>query len=168
MILVTHGIIGVAASRIFTANPIWAFGIGFISHFLFDMIPHWEYPIRSAQRDLHNPKTIQDMPLGRNFFLDVSRFGFDALAGVILPILIFDAGLENPWPLVWGAVGGILPDPLQFAYFKIRRWPLTWLQKFHVWIHANISLQNRPFIGIPFQLAIIFAAVGISFYFNPG
>ena len=163
MILVTHGILGAAVSRIFTANPIAAFFIGFASHLAFDMIPHWEYQIHSAERDPNDPKIVKDMAINKQFFLDLSRFGLDALAGVVLPILLFDPHLNNPWPIFWGAIGGILPDPLQFAYFKFKHWPLTWLQRFHVWIHANISLQDSPLVGIPFQILILAAVVGISF-----
>ena len=60
-----------------------------------------------------------------------------------------------------GAIAGMLPDALQFAYFKWRHEPLVSLQKFHNWVHPKLSLHNKPFIGVLSQAIVILLIVFI-------
>lgn len=105
-----------------------------------------------------------DMALGRDFVKDLVKIGCDCSAGFAASALLFgarDGGQELALALS-GALGGVLPDALQFAYFKIRRQPLIALQRFHMSV-AN-DLEGRPVFGRLTQLMAIIAAVALSLY----
>ena len=135
------------------------FVAAFASHFVLDTIPHWDYDLYSQKSDgvdLMN----DDVTIDKSFFKDLFRIGIDALLGISLSALF--AVIWNP-PLlpfaIIGAVAAILPDALQFAYWKWRHQPLISLQRFHIWIHSKTYLKRKPFLGILPQLAIIILAV---------
>jgi len=161
MILVTHGIIGAAAGSFFSFNPWLAFASGFLSHFVLDAIPHWHYKLKSFK---DNKKALdRDIVFNKNSLTDLMKLGLDGSLGLIFPILIF-------WPIqpfslhiiVFAAIGGMLPDALQYVYMKFRHQPLTSLQKFHMKIHAERLLDKKPFFGISSQVLIVLLGVGIT------
>ena len=162
MPLPTHAIIGAAAAHVFSSHPIIAGLAAFASHFLIDAIPHWDYIPKSAQSDPENPLN-NDMKIGKQFFLDLLVIGFDAMLGVALSLLIFfPTDAYSFWIIVAGACLGILPDPLQFVYWKIRREPLMSLQRFHVWIHTSYktwTIEQRWMVGITAQVVLVVASV---------
>jgi hypothetical protein len=57
-----------------------------------------------------------------------------------------------------GPIGGILPDPLKFAYTLHPREPLAALERFHNWIHSKRKL-DWPF-GVSSQIAFVSAVIG--------
>lgn len=141
MILATHAIAGAALAAAMPDRPILAFTAGAASHFLLDAIPHWDYKLRSSRKDEDNPLN-NDIVIGRYFWFDLIKIGTDALLGLILSWLFFhsffaDHGQLGLLTFIAGAIGGLLPDALQFAYFKLRSPWLTALQRFHYWIHAD-------------------------------
>lgn len=122
MTLTTHALVGAAAASLFPTHPYAAFTAGFLSHLAIDAIPHWDYQVwlRSVERDMFDPLK-NDMRWGRDFWHDLAIIAADAIIGTILAVLVFGwwFGLSIPIALV-GAWAGILPDFLQFAYFKLR------------------------------------------------
>lgn len=159
MILVTHAIIGAAAASMVPEYPVLAFGLGFASHFVFDAIPHWHYRVRSIQKNKHD-RMKNDMIIGKHFVGDVALIGFDALVGIGISLIAFSYFLHLPYLLIIiGAVAGILPDPLQFVYWKFRHEPIKSLQRLHMRIHALSDLDNRPLLGVGSQLFLVFAAL---------
>ncbi len=164
MILVTHGFIGAAIGRLLPYNPLAAFALGAASHFLSDAIPHWHYPLLSQKRDKENPMN-NDLIIGKGFLTDLVGIGLDCALGLVLPIIIFQGwdGLANPSPAILaGAIGGILPDPLQFLYMKWKKGPIVALQRFHMWIHAKTDLDRHHLLGIGSQFLVIVASILIS------
>ena len=164
MILVTHGIIGAAVGRLFPGAPLVAFLAGFVSHFLTDAIPHWHYQLFSMRKDPANPLN-NDMKFGWKFLMDLVSIGTDCLAGILLPILLFQgwSGFSDPAPaILWGAIGAVLPDLLQFVYMKWRQGPFSPLQRFHLWIHSKIDIDRRHLVGIGSQVVIIIVATLLS------
>jgi hypothetical protein len=99
-----------------------AFTAAFASHLAIDALPHWDYQawLRSTERDMLDPLK-NDMRWGRDLWHDVAVIGADAIIGTLLAVLIFGWwwGLSVPIALV-GAWAGVLPDFLQFAYYKTR------------------------------------------------
>jgi hypothetical protein len=164
MTLTTHAIVGAAAARVFSFHPVAAFFAAFASHFLIDALPHWDYKLRSARHDDQNPMN-DDMAINRDFFVDLIKIGCDAFLGLLLSYIIFQpSGDYQLWIIGLGVFGGILPDPLQFLYFKWRHEPMVSLQKFHIWIHTDLKLENRWISGGILQLTLIVACVMISWY----
>lgn len=157
MVLATHLVVGGALGQVIS-SPALALSAGFISHFLLDSIPHWDYKLASLEGDRDGlEKDIRVYSL--NFVFDLVKIGLDFLIGLISLWLIWQfLGWEISNTVIWGAIGGVLPDFLQFAYVKLRAWPLTQLQPFHMWIHTKIRLDGRWVIG-PFLQAIVALAV---------
>lgn len=151
MVLATHIIIGGTLGAVSRANPFLAFVVGFLSHFILDSIPHWDYSLSSGSKEGQSNPLDADMVLGKAFIFDLIRIGMDILVGVgLLTFLFWDGYVGHELflnSIVWGAIGGAIPDFLQFAYMKLRKEPLTSLQRFHIFIHAETRLIGRFVIG---------------------
>jgi hypothetical protein len=175
MTLTTHAIVGAALASAVPTHPVVAFSLGFCSHFLLDAIPHWDYQLNSMEENKENPMAT-DMKIGKSFFFDLCKIGADFLLGFVLVFLFFGSWANRQscevakiclqstrnigiGTLIFGALGAVLPDALQFFYFKWRHQPLSALQKFHQWIHSKAELKNRPFFGISSQIILIIFVV---------
>lgn len=160
MTLATHAVVGIAVASLLPRHPLLGFIAAFISHFIVDAIPHGHYRLSSRKRNLKNPLE-DDMIIGRDFIFDLAKIGFDALTGLAISA-IFIAGWQN-WMFIptlsAGTVGGVLPDALQFAYWKIRREPLVALQKFHIWMHAKKCFDGKFLAVVAVEAATILASV---------
>ncbi len=162
MTLTTHAVVGAAIATSMPNHPVIGFTLAFASHFVLDAIPHWDYKLSSQKTDNVN-RLNDDMIIDRNFFIDLLKIGIDMSCGILLVLFLFT--LYNPhlfWIPMIGAAGAVLPDALQFAYFKWRHQPLIALQRFHLGIHAKRNFDKKPMIGIPFQIAVIILVVYIS------
>lgn len=150
MILLTHAVTGAAVGQL-TGNPILAFVTGFVSHFLLDAIPHWDYPF--------SEEAVRSGRLPRQDLVKIAIDGTVGMLGVIVVQFFFPSLLF--WPMLAGAIGAMLPDALQFAYFKTKwRW-LAALQAFHEWIHTSVKLVGEPkliIIGVVSQFFIVMAS----------
>jgi len=157
MTLATHALVGASLAQLFPEHPVVGFCVGFASHFFLDAIPHWDYKLASSRQDIERPLE-SDIVVGRDFYFDLLKIGTDALLGLVLAFVFFP---EFTFPAVLltiaGAFGGILPDALQFAYFKLRVEPLVSLQRFHKYMHAKLHLRAYPLPGATLQA--IFAII---------
>ena len=159
MILATHAIAGAAVAALISNRPVLAFVAGAASHFLLDAIPHWDYELQSKQEDEKDPLN-NDMAIGRDFWFDLIKLGGDTLIGLVLGWFFFrsfftDYGLLGFFTFAAGITGGLLPDALQFAYFKLRSPWLTALQRFHHFIHADHDRKLKPLVGIVSQVLLV-------------
>lgn len=155
MVLSAHAVVGGAIGALVRGNPLVAFLYGFISHFILDMIPHYDYPIRSGFVDPHGEdKKI----LLKQILLDTFSVGFDILLGIVLAYIFFEAN-DPTYSWLFGAVGAIVPDALQFVYGLWKKPPLTWLQKVHEAVHTNIKFKKNPFIGMSVQVFFVFLVI---------
>ena len=153
MTLGTHAVVGAGLATLVPRHPIAAFLIGFFSHFILDAIPHWDYKILSIKNDEHN-KLNTDMVMGRRFIIDLFRISLDISLGLFVAYLLFKTPAYSTPFLFIGAFGAMLPDALQFVYFKYKKEPLKSLQRFHLFIHAEGKIHNA-FKGILFQVGIV-------------
>ncbi|MCL4405044.1 hypothetical protein M1295_00475 [Patescibacteria group bacterium] len=161
MILATHAIVGAAVGRLFD-NPWLSLAAGYLSHYALDAIPHSQYHLVSQVSEDSNPLD-DDIVIDRRFLGDLILIGTDCIGGFLLALFIFQGGLgynAATISLLAGAAGGVLPDFLQFLYFKIKVEPLTALQKIHNKIHAQKELHG--FTGAASQIAIAVIAIIIS------
>ncbi len=162
MTLTTHAIVGAAAARLFSFNPATAFLAAFVSHFLIDAIPHWDYNLKSAKKNETNLMK-SDILVNRDFVFDLGKILFDIILGILLSFFIFQpSGNAEILTIAIGIVGGILPDPLQFLYFKFRHEPLVSLQKFHFLIHTKVKLSGGWFVGVFLQIFLVVIVVILS------
>ncbi|HEY4499834.1 MAG TPA: hypothetical protein VJH70_01745 [Candidatus Paceibacterota bacterium] len=164
MILVTHGIVGGAIGRFLPTHPILAFALGFLSHFVIDAIPHWHYPLTSIEEDTQNPLN-NDLPVTKKAIRDFFAIGVDCLSGILIALYFLkgDFSMDTAFiSIVAGALGGIVPDALQFVYWKWRREPLVSLQKFHLYIHSKMNIDDQYLVGITTQTTFAILVIWIT------
>jgi len=139
MILSAHAVAGATLATFTPDKPLVGFTIGFLSHFVLDAIPHWDYfhSLESIKSDGVDPMK-DDMVLDRRFLRDILKISADGMVGLILSYLLLGVYMKNSLLIIMcGAVGGMTPDALQFVYMKWKHEPLVSLRKFHLWIHAE-------------------------------
>ena len=162
MILVTHAIAGAAAAKLFSSNPIAAFIAAFLSHFVLDAIPHWNYKLLSREENPFDPLN-GDMHWGKKFIIDIARISLDFAAGIVLSIVLFKSHSDYQTSIIiLGAFAGMLPDALQFVYWKLKIEPFRTLQKFHRFAHTKHEIENHLVLGVISQTLIIAIIVIIS------
>lgn len=149
MILATHAIVGAAIASLIPDHPGLAFASGMASHFAIDAIPHWDYPLRALSI---KPNTGAALRLNWSLFQDLGLVMLDASVGLATGLWLYATPMAET-SVVLGALGAMLPDPLQLAHRLCPREPLRTLQRFHVWIHTKRKL-TWP-IGIISQLTFI-------------
>ncbi len=169
MTLATHIVVGAATARALATSPIQAFILGWISHYIMDSIIHWDYPLKTFEGN-HNDPTATKIHFNRDIFLDMAKVLLDVGLGFIIVLLATDEFTRQNFFLVLaGAVGGGMPDFIQFLYgaFKTKSLtqpltkPLEIMQRFHNFMHASRDLKSRPVIGIAIQVCIILV---VSFF----
>jgi hypothetical protein len=136
-------------------HPALAFASGIASHFAIDAIPHWDYPLRSLSL---KPGAGRTITLNYSLFRDLGLITLDACVGLAVALWLY-ASPTAAMAVLLGALGAMLPDPLQIAYKLYPREPLRSLQRFHVWIHTKHRL-SWP-IGVSSQLSFIVLVVGM-------
>jgi hypothetical protein len=158
MILSTHAIVGGAVASLFPSHPILVIALGFASHFAIDAIPHWDYPLQSIS--VRPGSNNGELRFNRLLLADLLLIGLDAFAGLTLAVYLF-ASPGSVWVIALGAIAGMLPDPLQFAYSLYPHQPFETLQRFHVWIHSKRRLAWR--LGASTQALFAVVVAGAAF-----
>ncbi len=160
MILTTHAIAGAAVAQFFPNRPVAGFLAGFVSHFLLDAIPHWDYKLLSLkeyQSGAENRKNSIPI-LTKAFGYDMIRVGLDFCLGAILALIIFtkaDAATAAIWPTLAGALGATIPDPLTLLGWIIKKDGKNLLYRFHAGVHCqSVILDDRPFLGLLYQAVL--------------
>ncbi len=172
MTLATHIVTGATVAAVLTKDPVAGFFAGWISHYLLDSIPHWDYKIRSFEAKDESKPLEKKVEFGSAIFQDIGKVLLDACLGfLVLYISVFFSnggigglGTQTILVLLLGAIGGTFPDFLQFFYGLWNVWPLRKLQEFHHFIHAKTKLNDKPHIGVPMQIGIISLAGLILLY----
>jgi hypothetical protein len=152
MTLSAHAVVGAALSSAFRLNPGASLLIGFMSHFLLDRVPHWDYELPSANIDEVNPFN-NDLPINRQAWRDWSKIGLDVFLGLSFTFIFFLSNGQNfSWlSLLAGALGGMLPDGLQLLYMKLHREPFILFYRLHVLMHSPYKIKNTlwgPFLTL--------------------
>ena len=169
MILFTHALVGGAVAAAFPTTPTLGIIAAFISHFVLDVIPHWDYAILSESA---NPKFSDKAFSWKNrlFLLDLMRIALDAILGFFLTLGLF-LYFRKDLALIAaiGALFAILPDFLQFVYRLFPHSPIKYLQQFHSWVHSGVRYDNRQALGISLQagMTLIVVAILYASFFSP-
>ena len=158
MTLTTHAVVGAAISSALRLNPGAALLAGFMSHFLLDRLPHWDYKLDSAKIDEKNPLN-DDIPVNKKAIRDWVKISFDILLGPCLVLIFFMSNGQTDWEsLLAGAFGGMLPDGLKFIFMKFRREPLKLFYRFHHLMHSSLKTKD-VFWGPCLQAIILLLAL---------
>jgi hypothetical protein len=154
VILSTHAVVGAAIATLFPDHPALAFASGVASHFAIDAIPHWDYPLRS----ISTKRTAPALAVNWGLLQDFGMITLDAGLGLAVALWLYasPAGLAA---VLLGALGAMLPDPLQLVHRLFPREPLRTLQRFHVWIHSKRKLRWP--LGIASQVSFVILVVTV-------
>ena len=147
MFLTVHGAIGVIIGEQ-VKNPIWAFVVGLISHYIFDLIPHG---------DTKAPKKWQNIiHLSLIAFLDI----------IILIIFLLWLGTRVNIiniSTAFAFLGATLPDYLQGIYFLSNRKLFKRHQRLHDFFHFLIADKFEWNFYVGLGLQITFFIILITF-----
>ncbi len=162
MVLAAHSIVGAALANMFPDNPAAGFLLAFASHYVIDAIPHREYDIEGFfdEKNKKFNSVFSSLISLKRFFMIGSDFGI----GIILSLLIFARDEKSLIATLLGILGGVLPDALQFFYYKYKIEPFVFIQKYiHDVFHSHDKMYDRPIRGYINQ--IITVAVFILLFF---
>ena len=149
MTITTHATIGAVIGQA-TGNPVLAFVIGFLSHFLIDIIPHGDtgladnFRIYKKQRKQAVAYSIVD--------------GIIAIFFVLLLANVKDIGQMSLFS--WGIVGAVLPDLLVGLYLITKTKYLRSFNRLHFYFH-NLYVYRRG--DVPLRYAIVAQIVLIAY-----
>lgn len=153
MFLTVHAPVGAAIGAL-AGEPVAAFALGFLSHFVLDAIPHGDEHLGHAME--HSAKV--------RYFVKLAAVDGILMTGALLALLT----PWTAWPsaaVLAGIAGGVAPDVLQGLgeAFPERRW-LAAFHRFHDYIHVHLIPWESSFpVGMATQLATLVAvAYGIS------
>ena len=149
MLATSHLLAGAAVGTAI-GNPLLAFILGYISHFLLDALPHFDpglYRKRKADGSLPEEFARFEYPIA----------AIDVLLGVFLTMYFWHLHAESS-ALLFGALGGLLPDLFDNVPFWNKQvWKINFLHsmaKLHQTIHFPVLPRNLILVGIPVQLLV--------------
>lgn len=145
MTATAHALIG-ASIAVKVANPLIGIPLAILSHFVADLVPHWD------EGTNHKNKSLTRLKL---------EAAADVLLGFILAYLIFWRFVEPQYLFVM-IIAAQLPDWLEAPSFMfgIRVPPFSYLD----WL--GHKLQSR--LQLPWGLVTQVVAVGLLIYFSIG
>ncbi len=129
MLAASHFIIGSAVGRM-SGHPLLAAFLGFATHFLADMVPHWDlgYGFRKNLRSYI--LVAIDLVVGLAVIIAIGYFrGFDRT--LFLNVLI-------------GGFFGLVPDFIGFGAKILKIKPLEWYVRYHEKLHWFIKEERPP------------------------
>ena len=151
MFLTVHSATGLLIDQ-YVKSPLLAFGAGFISHYIFDIIPHGDTRI---PKQYHN---IIHITLAGIFDLAI-------MSGYLL-LVILGTNQFLTLSQIFAIIGSILPDALQLIYFIYS--DNKYLRKICKWHHYFHNLVSRKFqinltAGIILQLILFIILLNIIY-----
>ncbi|MEK7548663.1 MAG: hypothetical protein AAB499_02080 [Patescibacteria group bacterium] len=171
MLTVPHTLIGAALGSLAPDSPVsnvLAFGLGWLSHFVLDTIPHWERLIEAPEGRVKGFATEQTPNMWPRLYFWQAVIDVLLAATIILGLIYFWENALRFWRSTWfwGALGGFFPDvvdnnPYITPHLQHRRgW--RWLRHFHQSIHISLRAQKKMprFVGLLTQVV----AVGFSLW----
>lgn len=151
MIAAPHMIIGALIGSLIQNYPL-AFLAGFVSHFIFDAVPHLEHSTFLPLEKRHDYKLTTRVI--------IFEF-FEILLGIFIVFLFFKK-FQNP-AIFWAVAGAVIPDWHMVPYIgmKLRNvWGFKQFHQFHSWIHFDLKAKYWLF-GLPVYIIVI----GITIWF---
>ena len=155
MFLVIHSTAGMIIGQA-VQKPVWSFIIGFIVHFIFDIIPHGDSGVYNKYKNGEMRKRAMAI---------VTVDSILTILWVLWSMEAFTGDIRRS--VTAGIAGSVLPDLLVglSEAFKKRN-SLQKFQKFHIRIHNLIVEKihrDWPWIiGVTFQMAILLILINFA------
>jgi len=140
MLLSVHATVGAVIGQNVN-TPLLAFVLAFISHFILDIIPHGDRALIQAYRNNFKNKGMKYLII------------FDLISTAILIFLLFFfQKLTLSQTVIWGIIGGILPD-FMVAIHEITKKHFSRTHKLHYWAHNKLNTKISWIM--PLKLALV-------------
>jgi len=142
MFLTVHAATGIVIGQNIS-NPLLAFLIGFIIHYIFDIIPHGDTKVPKKYK---NPIHIATAGLADLIIL----------TAFIIFLFIIKIELLTP-SILLAMLGSMLPDFLQAFYYIYRKTIFIKTQRIHEFLHDLISKKYEInfYLGLLFQISLL-------------
>lgn len=148
MLELPHAVVGAAiAAKV--GNPALALPLALASHFVVDMLPHWN-PHLNRELKEHGRVTTRTTTFVAIDVVSSLVAGF-GIASTVLP------NITHFWVVILGAFMAVLPDLVEAPYFFLR--------KEYVFVGRLIAFQKRiqndapPLIGLTTQAILVAVAL---------
>jgi len=149
MFMVTHAAVGALVGGVVGSGPL-AFTLGFISHFLMDMIPHGDEFMMDEYKSRNGSRVRKA----------VAYVTIDAIATIMaILVMLSNAPAHMHDAMKWGIIGGVLPDLMVGIYEATK---LKILRAYSAWHHRNhhhIIGKYRHGRDIPFKWGVAYQVV---------
>ncbi len=145
MFLIIHGPVGALIGQ-YVANPLLAFILGIASHFVLDIIPHGDDTLSQK--------------VGSGYWRRVSVAVVDGFFTVLLLLAFYHAGSYQP-SIIWGSIGGMLPDFMWGVPELLKRKTFNWFIRFHSKNHMLIKKRLSFWKGMALQAIVILGLLWI-------
>lgn len=124
MFLTVHATSGMLIGQ--NTNSVWlAFVLGFISHFILDMIPHGDQELGS-KKETHKEKLLVLLKVGiADSLIMMTTVGY---------LLYTNQSLQTPY-VIFGAIGALLPDAINSISVFFKPKFLNGYRSVHVKLH---------------------------------
>ena len=160
MILASHiivsGLLGATTQNYFLAAI-----FGFVSHYILDVIPHWDSylsPKFYVKAEAEDGKFIKE----KFFWKEAGKIVIDILIGLgLLFIFLKNLSYINITAVFISVFFGILPDPLQLFYLMTKWRFIKWNFDFHEFVHYLIHSK----IDQKFWPGIIIQTIAVALVF---
>ena len=150
MFCIVHALLGSLIGEYFSSMFIVIF-LGVLSHFLLDLIPHWNGPY-----DKDNFKYFYSVKFNKiNVYLVIT----DLLATIFLLFILHEKFHSHL--MIFGAIAAILPDVANIGYFTKLKHKKNY--KKLLYFHSNIQGESTVLLGILTQLIIVIVIMKIIF-----
>jgi hypothetical protein len=133
--LITPHIAAGAAIGITFQDPTIVFPAAVASHFVLDMVPHWD-PDPSEMRKAVGLLTV------------------DFCVAMIVLLWAISQHHGDRRAIFWGGFGAMLPDIIENDGYRLRQGPFSFISTFHKRIHFSRELSF--FSGIMSQIIFLF------------
>lgn len=149
MTLTTHATLGAVIGQA-TGNPVLAFVIGFISHFLIDMVPHGDCYLSDNYR-IHKCNRKRS----------VAYVMVDAVIAMLFVLFLFNVkDIVSVRNFTWGIIGSVLPDLLVGMYDLTKSRYLKWFFDLHFFFHDFFVKRKGD---VPLYYALLAQIVLIAY-----
>ncbi|MCR4284267.1 MAG: hypothetical protein NUV64_03075 [Parcubacteria group bacterium] len=170
MIFSSHIITATAVAMPLAAGPITPtkalviFLAAFCSHYLLDLIPHWDYKLVSIKTCCQKEKNgcIERIKIKT----DLIKITFDGLLGVFVSFILINLspldGHDKIITLFTIAPAAILPDIIEVINIFFKKQPVAFLHKIHLFFHRKNIFMGEPFKGALLQIVVLLLIVSLS------
>jgi len=123
-------------------NPGIAFMLGIISHYFFDMLPHYDSDFSARSQTVKSLRKKHLSKIVGLIYLNVS-------IAILVGAAILTNNIHFLTPSVfWGIIGAILPDILTALEFFFRKnFVIKKINEFHDFLHYHPQNQLSVFLG---------------------